>query len=100
MGLRDAEPTPPGKIRQNNKEGRSPRISAFQTPRPALPTITGRSGTHQMYTMNIFISLFILGVYRIVLHTLESRDHYPHFIGGKQWPGETGGVSPGDATVA
>lgn len=49
-------PTPPGKLRQNNKEAHD--VIHCCAPNPSIHT-PRCSGTQQRYTMNILISLFI-----------------------------------------
>lgn len=67
---------------------RSPRISTFQSPPLALPMTAGLWNPPDVHSKYPHFLIYF-EVYRIVLHTLESRDHYPYFIGGEQRPEET-----------
>ena len=101
MGLRMLPgPTPWEKIRQNNKEAQGLRASLHCSPPAALPTITGRSGTHKMYTMNSLISLFILRIMGLSCALWRAGIIIPTSQMGKQKPGETGGFITGDAAGA
>lgn len=79
--------TPPGKIRRSNKEAQG--VSTFQTSPPILPTITGCSGIPSDVHNEYPHFLISFEVYGIVLHNLESRDHYAHFTDREQRPEET-----------
>lgn len=86
--------------RTTRKHKESMLESLHSSPPAALPTITGCSGAHELYTVNVRISLFTLRIMGLACTLWRAPIIIPTLQMGKQRSGKTRRFSLGDAARA